>query len=141
MLNCNLLLAFSAICRYNLFINCGNINCGNISCSNYKFYEKVWNLTMKKKMKQFIAIIALAAIAVLIIAFAASALTAVPGESGNRFMGLLFCIIAIPILAWLLLFCIGRLSHTHTIAELFPGQQEHGDETDENQKAAEHNQQ
>lgn len=77
---------------------------------------------MNKNARRIIAIIALAAIAVLIIAFSISALTAAPGESGNRFMGLLFCIIAIPILAWLMLFCIGRMQNKHTIAELFPEQ-------------------
>ncbi|MDE6221354.1 MAG: hypothetical protein K2G51_13180 [Lachnospiraceae bacterium] len=77
---------------------------------------------MNKKARRIIALIALAAIAVLIIAFSISALTAAPGESGNRFMGLLFCIIAVPVLAWLTLFCVGRMQNKHTMAELFPEQ-------------------
>lgn len=79
---------------------------------------------MKKHARRIIAIIALAAIAALLIVFAVSAITAAPGESGNRFLALSFCIVAIPILAWLLLFCIGRIQHRHTMAELFPGQPE-----------------
>ena len=78
---------------------------------------------MRKQAKRIIAIIALAAIVVLIVAFAISAFTAVPGETGNRFMALLFCVIAIPILAWILLFCIGRMQNKHTIAEFFPEQE------------------
>lgn len=77
---------------------------------------------MKKNAKRIIALIALTAIIVLIAAFAVSAFTTAPGESGNRFMALLSCIIAIPILAWLLLFCVGRLQNRHTIAEFFPEQ-------------------
>ncbi|MDE7273905.1 MAG: hypothetical protein K2N95_12730 [Lachnospiraceae bacterium] len=77
---------------------------------------------MNKNARRIIALIALAAIAVLIIAFSISALTAAPGESGNRFMGLLFCIIAVPVLAWLTLFCVGRMQNKHTMAELFPEQ-------------------
>lgn len=75
---------------------------------------------MKKGPKQLAAIIALAAIVLLIIAFVVSAFTAGPGEAGNRFMALLFCIIAIPVLAWVILFCIGRMQGKHTMAELFP---------------------
>lgn len=75
---------------------------------------------MKKNPKQIIALTALAAIVILIAAFVWSALTAAPGESGNRFMALLFCIIAIPLLAWPLLFCIGRMQNKHTMAEFFP---------------------
>ncbi len=75
---------------------------------------------MKKNPKQIIALTALAAIVILIAAFVWSALTAALGESGNRFMALLFCIIAIPLLAWLLLFCIGRMQNKHTMAEFFP---------------------
>lgn len=78
---------------------------------------------MKKNAKRIASIIVLAAIIVLIVMFAISALTAAPGESGNRFMALLFCIIAIPILAWILLFCIGRMQNKHTMAELFPEQE------------------
>lgn len=75
---------------------------------------------MKKNPKRLVAVVALVLIALLIIAFVISAFTAGPGEAGNRFMALLFCIIAIPILAWLLLFCIGRMQNKHTMAELFP---------------------
>ena len=78
---------------------------------------------MKKNARQITAIIALIAIAVLIVAFVISAFTAGPGEAGNRFMALLFCIIAIPLLAWILLFCVGRRQNKHTIAELFPEQE------------------
>lgn len=85
---------------------------------------------MKKNARRIIAIIALAAIVVLLIAFAISALTAAPGESGDRFMALLFCIIAIPILAWLMLFCIGRMQHKHTMAELFPEQEKEKEQND-----------
>lgn len=75
---------------------------------------------MKKSPKQLIAIAALAAIVLFIAAFVISAFTADSGESGNRFMALLFGIIAIPLLAWILLFCIGRMQNKHTIAEIFP---------------------
>ena len=64
---------------------------------------------MKKNMKRLVAIIALAAIAALIIAYVVSAFLADSGEAGNRFFGLFFGIIAIPILAWLIMFCIERL--------------------------------
>ena len=73
---------------------------------------------MKKSPKQLIAIAALAAIVLFIAAF--SAFTADSGEAGNRFMALLFGIIAVPLLAWILLFCIGRMQNKHTIAEIFP---------------------
>jgi len=79
---------------------------------------------MKKNVKRFIAMIALAAIVMLIVMFALSAFTAAPGEAENRFFTLLFCIIAIPILAWILLFCIGRMQHKHTKAKPFPEQEE-----------------
>lgn len=75
---------------------------------------------MKKNLKRLIAIIALAAIFLLIVLFVISAFTAQPGAAGNRFLALLCCIVAIPILAWLLLFCIGRMQGRHTMAELFP---------------------
>lgn len=75
---------------------------------------------MKRNPKQLVALISLAAIILLIIAFVVSAFTAGPGEAGNRFMALLFCIIAIPILAWVILFCIGRMQGKHTMAEFFP---------------------
>lgn len=78
---------------------------------------------MKINPKRLVAVIALVLIALLIIAFVISAFTAGPGEAGNRFMALLFCIIAIPILAWLLLFCIGRMQNKHTMAEFFPEQE------------------
>lgn len=77
---------------------------------------------MKKNPKQLVAIAALIAIVVLIIAFVVSAFTAGPGEAGNRFMALLFCIVAIPILAWVILFCIGRMQNKHTMAEFLPEQ-------------------
>ncbi len=79
---------------------------------------------MKKNPKQLVAIAALAAIALLIIAFVISAFTAGPGEAGNRFMALLFCIIAVPILAWLLMFCIGKMQNKSTVTERFPEQEE-----------------
>lgn len=74
---------------------------------------------MKKNVKQLIAIISLIAIAILIILFIISAFLAKPG-SGNMFFALFFGIIAIPILAWVLLFCYGRFKGKHTMAELFP---------------------
>ena len=73
---------------------------------------------MKKNTKQIIAIIRLIAIAVLIILFVISAFLAKPGD--NTFFALFFGIIAIPILAWVLLFCYGRFKDKHTMAELFP---------------------
>ena len=73
---------------------------------------------MKKNFKQIIAIISLIAIAVLIILFVISAFFAKPGD--NTFFALFFGIIAIPILAWILLFCYGRFKDKHTMAELFP---------------------
>ena len=74
---------------------------------------------MKKSTKQIVAIISLIAIIVLIILFFISAIFAKPG-SGNIFFALFFGIIAIPILAWLFLFCYGRFKGEHTMAELFP---------------------
>ena len=64
---------------------------------------------MKKNPKQIVAILALVLIVMLIIAFVISAFAASPGEAGNRFMVLLYAIVAIPILAWLLMFCIGKM--------------------------------
>lgn len=64
---------------------------------------------MKKTLKRVVAIIALVAIAALIIAYVISAFLADTEEAGNRFFGLFFGIIAIPILAWILMFCIERL--------------------------------
>ena len=78
---------------------------------------------MNKNPKQLAAIIALIAIAGLLIAYVISAFTAAPGESESRFMALLFGIIAIPLLIWILLFCIGRMQNKHTIAEFFPENQ------------------
>lgn len=75
---------------------------------------------MKKNPKRLAAIAALIAIIGLLIAYVISAFTATPGEAGNRFMALLFGIITIPLLAWILLFCIERMQNKHTIAELFP---------------------
>ncbi len=66
---------------------------------------------MKKSPRQLIAIAALAAIVLLVTAFVISAFTAGPGEAGNRFMALLFGIISVPLLAWLLLFCVGRMQN------------------------------
>lgn len=77
---------------------------------------------MKKNPKRLAALIALAAIAALIIAFIISAFTAGPGEAGNRFMALLFCIVAIPILAWIVLFCIKKMQNKHTMPEFSPEQ-------------------
>ncbi|MBQ7942440.1 MAG: hypothetical protein IJ326_00080 [Lachnospiraceae bacterium] len=74
---------------------------------------------MKKSPKQIAAIIALIAIVALIIAYFVSAIIATP-ESGNTFFAFFFAIIAIPILLWLFLFCYGRLTQKHTIAEYFP---------------------
>ena len=74
---------------------------------------------MKKNVKQIAAIITLIAIVILILLFFISAFFAKPG-SGNMFFALFFAIIAIPILAWLFLFCYGRFKGEHTMAELFP---------------------
>lgn len=76
------------------------------------------NKYMKKNIKQIIAIISLAAIAALIILFVISAFLAKPGD--NTFLALFVGIITIPILAWLILFCYGRFRNQHTMAELFP---------------------
>lgn len=80
---------------------------------------------MKKNPKQLVAVIVLAAIAALIIAFVISAFSAGPGEAGNHFMALLFCIIAIPILAWVILFCIGR---TQDKRKFFPEEEKNTEE-------------
>lgn len=74
---------------------------------------------MKKKPKQIAAIIALIAIAALIITFFISAFTT-NADSRNTFFALFFCIIALPILAWLFLLCYGRFKGKHTMAEFFP---------------------
>lgn len=87
---------------------------------------------IKKNLRQLIAIAALIAIALLIIAFVISAFTAGPGEAGNHFMALLFGIISIPLLAWILLFCVGRMQNKHTIAEFFP--EKESTESDVNEK-------
>lgn len=73
---------------------------------------------MKKNFKQIIAIISLIAIAILLILFVVSAFLAKPGD--YTFFALFFGIITIPILAWVLLFCYGRFKGKHTMAELFP---------------------
>lgn len=78
--------------------------------------ERITN--MKKNTKQILAILSLIAIALLIILFVISAFFAKPGDT--TFFALFFGIIAIPILTWVLLFCIGRFKGKHTIAELFP---------------------
>ena len=75
---------------------------------------------MKKNLKQIIAIIALIAIAALIIVFIISAFFVSPDQTSNKFGGLLFGIIAIPILAWLLILCIGMFQDKNTIASFFP---------------------
>lgn len=85
---------------------------------------------MKKSPRQLIAIAALAAIVLLVTAFIISAFTAGPGEAGNRFMALLFGIISVPLLAWLLLFCVGRMQNKHTIAEFFPEKENKAHGTD-----------
>ncbi len=90
-----------------------------ITRSYFIGYRKVWYPIMKKNPKRLTAIAALIAIIGLLIAYVISAFTATPGETGNRFMALLFGIITIPLLAWILLFCIGRMQNKHTIAELF----------------------
>lgn len=74
---------------------------------------------MKKTPKQIAAIIALVAIVVMIIAFFIASLTTT-AESKNLFYALFCCIIAIPILAWLFILCMGRMKGEHTIAEFFP---------------------
>ena len=61
----------------------------------------------------------LAAIAALLIAFIVSAFTTT-ADSRNLFFALFFCIIAIPILAWLFILCYGRMKGRHTMAEFFP---------------------
>lgn len=74
---------------------------------------------MYKKFKQITAIIALSGILILIIAFVISAFST--GEaSGEKFMALFFGIITVPILAWLFIFCYGRFTGKHTMAEFFP---------------------
>ncbi|MCM1182583.1 MAG: hypothetical protein NC337_04320 [Roseburia sp.] len=75
---------------------------------------------MSKKAKRIAAIAALLAIAAFLIYFIASAILATPDEAGNRFMALLSGIIGLPLLAWLLLFCIGRMRQKKTAAEPFP---------------------
>ena len=49
---------------------------------------------MRKNPKQLAAIAALIAIVLFILAFVVAAVTAGPGEAGNRFMALLFGIIS-----------------------------------------------
>lgn len=78
------------------------------------------NNSKTPKSKRIVAIIALIALLALIIAFVISAFTTTPGEQNNTFFALFFGIIAIPILAWIMIFCIGRFQNKHTIAEFFP---------------------
>lgn len=85
----------------------------------FLFLERFGIYLMKKSPKQFAAIAALVAFVGLIIAFVISAFTAGPGEAGNQFMALLFGIISIPLLTWIILFCIRRMQDKHTITELF----------------------
>ncbi len=73
---------------------------------------------MKKNPKQIVAIISLILIAILIIAFFISAIFT--DGSSNLFFILLGLIIAVPIFAWIILFCYGRFANKHTMAELFP---------------------
>ena len=79
---------------------------------------------MKKNIKQIVAIVSLIAIAVLIILFIISALFAKP-NSGNTFLALFFGIVAIPLFAWIFLFCYGRFKGEHTMAEFFPENYNH----------------
>lgn len=74
---------------------------------------------MKKTPKQIAAIIALIAIGIMIIAFVIAAFTTT-AEFKNLFYALFCCIIAVPILAWLFILCMGRMKGNHTIAEFFP---------------------
>lgn len=74
---------------------------------------------MKKNKKQIAAIVALFAIAALLIGFIVSAFQT-SADSRNTFFAFFFCIIAIPILLWLLLLCYGRFKGKHTMAEFFP---------------------
>lgn len=72
-----------------------------------------------KKTKRLAAVIALAAIIILIVAFVISAFIASPGESGGRFIALLYCVVAIPILAWLIMFCVGKMRGKQGSEEMF----------------------
>ena len=67
---------------------------------------------MKKNPKQLVAIVSLAAIAALLIAFIVSAFTTT-ADSRNLFFALFFCIIAIPILAWLFILLWTNERQTH----------------------------
>jgi len=87
-------------------------------------YRKAWYQIMKKNSKRLAAIATLIAIVSLLIAYVISAFTATSGECANQFMSLLFGIITVPLLAWILLFCIGRMQNKHTIAEFFPKDKE-----------------
>ena len=86
---------------------------------------------MKKNPKRIVAIVALILIVLLIIAFVISAFTAGPGEAGNRFMTLLYCVVAIPILAWLLLFCIDKMQKKPTMEEFFQNPETNADKPDD----------
>lgn len=74
---------------------------------------------MNKKVKQIAAIIALALLAILILGFVISAFSN-SEQSGRFFFICFFLIIAVPIISWLLIFCYGRFTGKHTMAELFP---------------------
>lgn len=74
---------------------------------------------MKKNPKQIAAIIALAMIAILIICFIVSAFST-SEQSNHIFFICFFLIIAVPIISWLFIFCYGRFTGKHTMAELFP---------------------
>lgn len=89
---------------------------------------------MKKSPKQIAAIVALVAIFALIIGFVISAF-GTGSDARNTFFALYFGIIAIPILVWIVIFCIGRLKGKHTMAELFPENNSPADSTsDKNQE-------
>lgn len=72
-----------------------------------------------KKTKRLAALIAIAAIVILITAFVISAFTATPGEFGGRFIALLYCVVALPILAWLIMFCVGKMQGKRESEEMF----------------------
>ena len=71
---------------------------------------------MKKTKKQLFAILALILIGLLIIAFVISAFVG----TKEIFLGLLGCIITLPILAWIFIAIYGKMTQKSTIADLFP---------------------
>ncbi len=81
---------------------------------------------MNKKAKRLAAAAALLAIAAFLIYFIVSAFLAAPGEAGSLFMALLAGIIALPLLAWLLLFCIRRMRSGCSADELLPREEKPG---------------